>query len=204
MNLFAQGLLDSPLGLLLAGLIGLSFGFWLEKAGFGSSRRLAGIFYFRDFTVLQVMFSAIVTALLGLQTLSVLGLVDLTALYRMETVLGPQIAGGLVFGVGFVMGGWCPGTALVGLASGRLDALPFLLGAMLGSLGYAAVFPALGGFVDLGACGVSTLPESLGLSAGTMTLLLTGVALLLFFLVNRFGPRDPKAPAGDLASARST
>ena len=70
MNLYAQGLLDTPLGLLLALVVGLGFGFWLERAGFGSSRKLTAIFYLRDFAVLKVMFSAMVTAALGLQLLA--------------------------------------------------------------------------------------------------------------------------------------
>ena len=56
--------------------------------------------------------------------------------------------GGLIFGVGFVMGGWCPGTALVGLASGKGDALVFLGGAALGSLAYAVAWPSLADFAD--------------------------------------------------------
>ncbi|MEZ5964676.1 MAG: YeeE/YedE thiosulfate transporter family protein [Planctomycetota bacterium] len=180
MNLYAQGLLDSPQALLLSALIGIAFGFWLERAGFGSSRKLTSIFYLRDFAVLQVMFTAIVAASLGLALLGTLGLVDTTSMYRMETVLLPQVVGGLVFGVGFVMGGWCPGTALVGLAAGKVDALVFLFGAMLGSLGFAAFFPALSGFQSTGACGVLTLPEVLGLSRGTVTLLVVLLAIGAF------------------------
>jgi len=180
MNLFAQGLLDSPQGLLLAALIGVSFGFWLERAGFGSSRKLTAIFYLRDFAVLQVMFTAIVTAALSLAVLATLGAVDVSAVYRMDTVLLPQVVGGLLFGVGFVMGGWCPGTAVVGLVSGKLDALSFLLGALAGSLAFAAAFPLLAGFQQAGACGVLTLPELLGLSRGVVTLLVSLLAVAAF------------------------
>jgi hypothetical protein len=179
-NFFAQGLLDSPQALAWAALIGVAFGFWLERAGFGSSRKLTAIFYLRDFAVLQVMLSAIVTAALGLSALAVLGAVDVAQLHRMETVLAPQVAGGLVFGVGFVMGGWCPGTALVGLAAGKGDALVFLLGAMAGSLGYAAAFPALARFQETGACGVLTLPEAFGLPRGLVTLLVVSAAVGAF------------------------
>lgn len=180
MNLYAQGLLDSPQGLLLSALIGVAFGFWLERAGFGSSRKLTSIFYLRDFAVLQVMFTAVVTAALGLAALGTLGLVDTTAMYRMETVLAPQVVGGLLFGVGFVMGGWCPGTALVGLAGGKVDALVFLLGAVLGSLGFALVYPALIGFQGTGACGIITLPEVFGMSRGAVTLLVVLMAIGAF------------------------
>ena len=76
MNLYAAGLLDSPLGLGIATLIGVLFGFWLERAGFGSSRKLTAIFYFQDFAVLRVMFSAIVVAAVGLRVLAMADLVD--------------------------------------------------------------------------------------------------------------------------------
>jgi uncharacterized membrane protein YedE/YeeE len=185
LNYFAQDLLGSPQALLWSALIGLAFGFWLERAGFGSSRKLTAIFYLRDFAVLQVMFTAIVTTSLGLLALALLGLVDIAQLYRMETMLAPQIVGGLVFGVGFVMGGWCPGTALVGLAAGKGDALVFLLGAMLGSLAFAFAYPALVPFQGTGSCGVLALPEVLGLSPGVVTLLVVAVALAAFAVAGR-------------------
>jgi len=189
MNLFTEGALDSTAGLFAAALIGIAFGFWLERAGFGSSRKLTSIFYLKDFAVLQVMFTAIVTALVGLQALSALGLVAPENLYRMETVLAPQVVGGLVFGAGFVTGGWCPGTALVGLASGKLDALVFLGGAAAGSLGFAAAYPRMESFLSAGACGVITLPETIGLSPGFTTLLVLLVALGAFFGVDRLAAR---------------
>ena len=149
-TLYSQGLLDAPQGYLLAAFIGVAFGFWLERAGFGSSRKLAGIFYFTDFAVLQVMFTAIVTALLGLELCTLFGIVDASSIYRMQTFLWPQIAGGALFGVGFVAGGWCPGTAMVGLVSGKIDALVFLAGATLGSLVYALAYPAVADFASSG------------------------------------------------------
>jgi uncharacterized membrane protein YedE/YeeE len=180
MNLYAHDLLDQPIGLLLALAIGLGFGFWLERAGFGSSRKLTAIFYLRDFAVLKVMFSAMVTAAIGLQALAATGHVDLAALYVPESILWPQLVGGLLFGTGFVAGGWCPGTAAVGLASGKLDALVFLLGAGAGSLAFAGLQPRLGGFLQAGACGVDSLAERLGVTGPLGAAGLTAVALLAF------------------------
>ena len=102
-------------------------------------------------------------------------------------------ARGRLFGAGLVIGGWCPGTALVGLASGRVDALVFLVGGMAGSLLFAALFPALRGFVTSGSCGVVTLPESFGLSPTLITGLVLAMALGAFAAVERFGPRDTEA-----------
>lgn len=180
MNLFAHDLLGTPLGLLLSLVIGLGFGFWLERAGFGSSRKLTAIFYLRDFAVLKVMFSAMVTAALGLQLLAALGYVDLATLYVPESVLWPQLVGGLVFGLGFVAGGWCPGTAAVGLASGKLDALVFLVGACAGSLAFAGLQPQLGDFLQAGTCQIGSLPEQLGVSGPIGALVLAAVALVAF------------------------
>lgn len=197
---FSDGTLGTPAAFLTAALVGLAFGASLERAGFGSSRRLSGVFYLRDMTVIQVMFTALTTALVGLAVLERLGLVDPSAIHRMETFLAPQAVGGLIFGVGFVMGGWCPGTALVGLASAKGDALVFLLGAMLGSLGFAAAWPALSGFAEVGACGVATLPQLLGLSTGVTTLLVVLMALSVFVVIDRFAARKAAGAAEGAAS----
>lgn len=185
MNLYAQGLLDTPLGLLLALVVGLGFGFWLERAGFGSSRKLTAIFYLHDFAVLKVMFSAMATAAIGLQVLGALGYVDLAALYVPDSVLWPQALGGLLFGLGFVAGGWCPGTACVGLASGKFDALLFLLGACLGSLGFAGLQPQLGDLLQAGTCSTGSVPQLLGISGPIGAASLLAIALGAFFVATR-------------------
>ncbi len=139
--------------------------------------------------VLKVMMSAIVTAAVGVRVLVAAGLLDLSEVHQLETVLAPQVVGGLVFGVGFVVGGWCPGTALVGAASGRLDAVAFLGAAALGSLGYAAAWPALASFAAEGACGVCALPETLGLPAGVVVAVVAAMALGAFLLSERLEAR---------------
>lgn len=193
MNLFDHGLLESPFGWTAALLVGLAFGFWLERAGFGSSRKLAAIFYLRDFAVVQVMFTAVATAALGLVALDVAGLFDASRVYRMETLLGPQIVGGLIFGAGFVTGGWCPGTALVGAASGKLDALAFLGATLAGSLVYAALWPQLAPLQEVGACGVVTLPELLHLSSGVVAAIVVAVAIGMFIAIHRLAPHSPNS-----------
>ena len=141
---FATNQLASPQAFFTALVVGLAFGFVLERAGFGSSRRLAGIFYFRDMTVLKVMFTAVITAMLGLSFVVGMGWISLDGIYNMPTVYGAQIVGGLLFGVGFVMSGWCPGTAAVGTASGKIDGLVFLGGTVLGAILFNETYPVLG------------------------------------------------------------
>lgn len=142
-NFYKAGTLNSASGFGVSLLIGVIFGLALERAGFGSSRRLAGIFYFRDMTVLKVMFTAVVFAMLGLCYARAYGWVTFENVYFLNTLYVAQIMGGLIFGIGFVMSGWCPGTGAVGLASGRIDALVFLLGGVGGSLLYNELYPVL-------------------------------------------------------------
>jgi uncharacterized membrane protein YedE/YeeE len=180
MNLYANGLLDTPYGLFASLAVGLLFGFWLERSGFGSSRKLTAIFYFHDWAVLKVMFTAMATAALALQGLAALGDVDLSALFVPDTVVGAQAIGGAVFGLGFVLGGFCPGTAAVGLGSGRIDALVFLVGAGLGSVIFAGLGDSLAGLRELGACGACSIPGQLGISPMVGALGLLAVALIAF------------------------
>jgi thiosulfate/3-mercaptopyruvate sulfurtransferase len=126
-----------PQTFFLALLIGIAFGVALENGGFGSSRRLAGIFYFRDMAVLKVMFTGLVTGTLGLTFVVGMGWLDLASQVNLlPTAYAAQAVGGLIFGVGFVLSGWCPGTAAVGIASGKLDALVFLGGTVIGAIAY--------------------------------------------------------------------
>lgn len=184
MNFYASGSLDSAAALMLAAVIGLLFGFWLERAGFGSAKKLTAIFYFRDWAVLKVMFSAMAVAAVTMQALAMAGVVDLGALYVPDTRVAAQAVGGAVFGLGFVIGGYCPGTAAVALGSGRFDALVFLVGAGLGSLAYAAVSPSLDGLRAAGDCGTCDLASMLGVDGMTGALGLLAVALGAFVLAH--------------------
>ncbi len=127
-----------------ATVLGFSFGFFLERAGFGSAKNLTSIFILRDFRVFRVLFSAVITGMLGLHLLGGLGVMELHLLEVGSTFFWPMLAGGLVFGVGFYVGGFCPGTAAVALARGRWDGAFFLLGIALGIYGFALLFDGVG------------------------------------------------------------
>ena len=178
---YGLGTLDSSTALLASLLIGVCFGFSLEQAGFGSSRRLAGIFYFRDMAVLKVMFTAVVVAMLGISYFLALGWIRADSIFLMPTIYGAQIIGGLIFGVGFVIGGWCPGTAAVGVASGKLDALVFLAGTVVGSIIFNEVFPAVRSIYSWGDSGVRFVYDSLGISRAAFALVFTIIALACFW-----------------------
>jgi len=99
-------ILSSEMGLVFAVIAGILFGFFLERAGFGSPKKLTAIFYFQDFAVLRVMFTAVVVAMIGLLFLGGIGQIDLGSLAIPPTYLWPQALGGLLIGLGFVVGGY--------------------------------------------------------------------------------------------------
>ena len=125
-------------------VLGFSFGFFLERAGFGSAKNLSAIFILRDFRVFRVLFSAVITGMLGIHLLGGFGVLDLHLLEIGPTFFWSMLAGGLVFGVGFYVGGFCPGTAAVALARGRWDGAFFLVGIALGIYGFALLFDGVG------------------------------------------------------------
>ncbi|HEU4382219.1 MAG TPA: YeeE/YedE thiosulfate transporter family protein [Anaeromyxobacteraceae bacterium] len=192
-------------GLALAILFGLGFGFVLERAGFGRAQKLVSQFYGNDMTVLKVMFTAIVTAMVGAVILSGAGLLDLEVVQlKYPTYLWPMIVGGLVLGAGFVVSGYCPGTSVVAAASGKLDGLATVGGVILGGLAYAELEPAMGAFPTSGRLGVYTLPQWLHLPAALVVIAVAAVAVAAFlgatWIERRLGAR--RLAAAEAPAAR--
>ena len=177
---YELGRFGDGIALVIAVALGIAFGWFLERGGMGNARKLAGQFYFTDLSVLKLMFSAIVTAALGLFWLSWAGLLDLSRVYVPETFIAPQIVGGVVFGVGFATGGLCPGTSCVAAATGRRDGLALVAGMLAGVFAFGELFPSIGKFADSTARGSWTLPQALGLSYGTVIGMLVAAALGAF------------------------
>jgi uncharacterized protein len=174
---FKYGLFGDNVSLIVAFVIGIGFGFFLERAGFGSAKKLTAQFYLTDMAVFKVMFTAIVTAMLGLFYLAWIGLVDLSLVYVSPTYLLPQAAGGLLLGVGFVIGGYCPGTSCVAAATGRLDGIVFLAGILAGIFAFGELYPLLKGFYSSTPMGSITLPGILGISQGLVVFLVSAMAI---------------------------
>lgn len=174
---YKYGLFGDEISLLVAFAIGIGFGFFLERAGFGSAKKLTSQFYLNDLAVFKVMFTAIVTAMLGLFYLSWLGFVDLSLVYLSPTYLWPQIVGGLLLGIGFVVGGYCPGTSAVAMATGRIDAVVFGDGILFGIFAFGEIFPAITGFFYSGEMGELTLPQLFGLPYGLVVFAVVLMAL---------------------------
>jgi len=167
------------LGLALAVVIGIVFGFVLERTGFGRAPKLAGQFYGNDMTVFKAFFTAIVTAMLGAVVLGAVGILDLRAVsFNYPTYLWPMVVGGLMLGVGFVISGYCPGTSLVAAASGKLDGLATVLGVIVGGLVYAEVLPHLGNFNESGKRGAFFLYDLVHLPP---LVIAAGIAVLAVF-----------------------
>ena len=182
--------------LAIAVLLGFGFGFCLERAGFGSARKLTAVFYLYDMAVVKVMFSAIVTAMAGIALLAGAGLLDVAELYLEPTNLAAQAIGGLVFGAGFIVGGYCPGTSIAAMATGRKDGAVFALGMLAGVVAYAELTPDIDTWIRETAQGAMTLPSLTGIGAAWWTLAF--IAFLAFAawgmgrLEQRFGGLRPR------------
>ena len=178
---FSAGLLSVGAALGVALIVGIAFGWILQRAGFGSARILMAQFYLTDLRLLRVLFTAILTAMVGLWVLTCIGFLDWTGLFRSATAVWPQALGGLVFGAGFVLGGYCPGTTVVAIISGRWDGLACLLGLVVGSVLVGFASPWLDPWMQAHAIGTVTLPQALHLSTGWVVLGVTvmGVAVLI-------------------------
>ncbi len=192
--LYKFGWFDFAYSLQMAGLIGFLFGFVLERAGFGDPKKLTAIFYLRDFAVLKVMFTAIVVCAVGLLYFSLFGWIDLGRVYLLPTYLWPQMIGGFILGIGFVMGGYCPTTSVVATVSGKLDGMIFIVGMMIGSVIFAEIFPLLKGFYGSGDMGAVRLTDILKVNSGIVALLICLMAVGAYWLVEKvegkFGDKD--------------
>jgi uncharacterized membrane protein YedE/YeeE len=175
-----------PTGALAAAVaIGFAFGWCLERGGLGSAPKLAGQFYLTDLTVFKVMFSALVTAMLGAYWLDRLGVLALDLVYLPETFALPQAVGGLLFGIGFRVAGLCPGTSCVAAATGRRDGLGVVVGMLLGVALFNALFTWIEPLYSATPWGAVRLTDLLGISTGAGVAGVTALALAGFAVAGR-------------------
>jgi hypothetical protein len=187
----------------------MAFGATLEAAGFANSRKLAAQFYLKDMTVLKVMFTGIITAMVLIFLASAVGLLNYNSLYVNPTYLWPGIVGGLIMGVGFIVGGFCPGTSIVALASLKIDGVFFFLGLLAGVFVFGETVGLFADFWYSSYMGRLILPDWLGISTGSVVLLVVLMAVGAFWLAEKaeaaFGDetRDAKSvrPLTRLAGA---
>ena len=175
--------------LLFALLTGIAFGMFLEKAGFGNARKLVQQFYNTDMAMFKVLFSAIITAMLGIYWLSYLGVLDITQIYINATFIWPQVLGGIIFGFGFVLSGLCPGTSCVAVFTGKLDGLAVFAGMFTGLFLYAEMEPMLKGAISFSSIGDISLYELLHMEYGVLIFLIAAIAILAFWFAGRVEER---------------
>ena len=175
-------ILSNEFNLIVALIAGIGFGFVLEQAGFSSTKKLVGLFYGYDFTVLKVFFTAGVTAMIGVLLFGQMGILDLSLIYINPTFLWSALIGGAIMGVGFIIGGFCPGTSVCAAAIGKLDGLAFVFGSGLGVLVIVEGYPMFEKIYLAEAWGPVLINEKLGMSKIVFAFLLTAIAIIAFYL----------------------
>jgi hypothetical protein len=198
--LFPLDMLGEQANLLTAIVLGFGFGFALERAGFGSPRKLAAQFYLYDMSVFKVMFTAILVAMVGFYAGAAFGWVDLARMWIVPTFMWAQLVGGFLLGVGFIVSGLCPGTAVVSLASGRIDAAVAFAGVVFGTFLFAlliAWFPGVQRLYEGGSLGASVLPAVLRVPAPWLALGVVVMAGLAFAGAEKVERRFQAARAKD-------
>ena len=165
-------------------VIGIAFGFILEGAGFGSPCILTGQLRFTNWAVFKTMFTAIIVSAALLYAASGLGLLHLNSIFIPSVYFWGTLLGGVGVGIGMGVGGYCPGTSVVGFVSGRLDALLFLGGIGAGTLLFNVAFPTIGSWVyaQTGPSAL-TLPQLFHLPAWAIIALLLAVLVAVGRLV---------------------
>ena len=179
--LIPNGIIGGDWDFVIAIVLGIFFGFILEASGFSSSRNITGVFYGYNFVVLRVFFTAVIVAMVGLLYFDYFGWLDLSKIFILPTYLWPMILGGVIMGIGFIMGGFCPGTSFTAIAIGKLDGLVFTIGLYLGIFIFSESFPLFTNFYSSGNLGNITLTEVTGIPAAWFAIAFTVIALSAFW-----------------------
>ncbi len=174
-------IIGNEFNLVVALFIGIAFGYILEQAGFSSTKKLVGLFYGYDFTVLRVFFTAGVTAMIGVVILAHFGLLDINLIYVNPTFLWAALVGGAVMGAGFIIGGFCPGTSVCAASIGKLDGWAFIFGGLIGILSFTEFYPVLEPLYLAKAMGPVRIDAFFGVSPVAWAFILTAVAILAFY-----------------------
>ena len=162
-------------------LIGFGFGYVLESSGFNKSTLLAKQFYFKDLRVFKVFFTAIVVGMILIFGASAIGLLDYNLIWVNPTYIWPGIIGGLIMGVGFILGGFCPGTSLVAFATAKIDGIFFVLGGLVGVFAFAESEQSITYFFNGSDLGRLTLMDVFNAPTGAIVVIVTLVAIFMLW-----------------------
>ncbi len=182
--LIPQGIIDPGWSYLIALVIGFGFGMVMESSGFSTARKIVGVFYGYDFTTLRVFFTASITAMVGLLYFNYMGWVDLSMIYFPPTYVNAAILGSVLMGLGFVIGGFCPGTGIVAFGIGKLDGLVFVIGLYLGIFVFSEAYPYVEGIYSQNALGRVKITDTLGIPTGVFVLMFIIVAIIAFTIAS--------------------
>jgi rhodanese-related sulfurtransferase len=185
-------IIGNDLNFIVALFIGMCFGMILEQAGFSTSKKLVGLFYGYDFTVLRVFFTAGVVAMIGVIAFNHFGILDINLIYINPTFLWSAIVGGLIMGLGFVIGGFCPGTGVCAAAIGKIDGMLFMAGAFIGVLVFSEGYPVFEGLYKAENWGGVRIFETLKMSQSLFASLLVLMAMGAYWFVGIIEDKNNK------------
>lgn len=180
-NLHSQTKTQLFLGLIM----GFFFGFLLQKGGVAKYDVIIGQLLLKDFTVIKIILSAIVVGMIGIYLMKGMKLVQL---HPKPGSFGITVIGGLIFGIGFALLGYCPGTISAAIGQGNLDALlGGLVGIIIGSGIFAHLYPKLDKVLSKGWFGEITIPEYLKVNAWMVIIPLCLLIILFFYWLESVG-----------------
>jgi uncharacterized membrane protein YedE/YeeE len=164
---------------------GIGFGVLLQQGRVLRFEKQVGAMLFKDMTILKFMLSAILVGMFGIHLLSQLGMITLSP---KATIVGAVVVGGLLFGAGWAIMGYCPGTSVGALAEGRWHAIWAIAGMLAGAALYAEAYPYLeGGFLKWANLGKITLPGVMGVNPWAVMPVLGAVFILIFVYFEKKG-----------------
>jgi uncharacterized protein len=171
---------------LILGLVtGLAFGFLLQKGRVLRYEKQVGAMLFKDMTIFKFMLSAIIVGMFGILLLADMGIITLS---HKAMNVGGLVVGGALFGIGWAIMGFCPGTAMGAIGEGRWHAIFALIGMILGAAIYAEIFPTVNDTILSWAnFGKLSLPEVLGVNQWIVAIVFTAICLWLFRLFEKKG-----------------
>jgi len=161
-------------------VIGMAFGAILQLGGASSYKKIMGSLLLKDMDVIKLILVAIAVGSVGIYALD---LVDMANMSIKPTYIVGIVIAGLIFGVGFAVAGYCPGTCIVASAEGKTDAMVTVLGGLAGALLYAILYPALGGLLGMTNYGEVTLATAFGVNGLWIAIPFSAILLLLAFKV---------------------
>lgn len=164
--------------------VGFAFGWLLQKAGLSRYERIVGVYRFKDLAVVKVLLTALIVGGVCLRALTALGLA--AAVPIPATYFAGNIAGGVLFGIGMAVSGFCPGTVAAGAGEGRLDYLiPGMLGLIAGALTFGVLYPWVLPLVSIDVRPGLTVARWLGADPWLVLLVLGQMVVLVFYVIER-------------------